>query len=169
VNRQKKEKDMNADNETFNPMKADECRASNHQTTTVLRMVGTGLIILTMTACGGGRSGSGVAEIAEAINLTSGVARVSETADPGAQTSANAEAVGDTSSNETGNGDESREDDDSTNDNDSDNAGKDKDKDKDTGKGKGKGHGKGGNPDKKGHGMGGNPDKKGHGKGGVSG
>ena len=152
---------MNADNETFNPMKADECRASNHQAATLVRMVGAGLIILTMTACSGGRSGSGVAEIAEAINLTSGVARVSETANPGAQTSGNAEAVGDTSSNETGNGDDSRGDDDSTNDNDSDNAGKDK--------GKGKGHGKGGNPDKKGHGMGGNPDKKGHGKGGVSG
>ena len=154
---------MNADNKTFSPMKIDECRAHKDQATTLLRMVGAGLIILTMTACSGGRSDSGIAEIAEAINLTSGVARVSETADPGAQTSANAEAVGDTSSNETGNGDESREDDDSTNDNDSDNAGKDKDK------GKGKGHGKGGNPDKKGHGMGGNPDKKGHGKGGVSG
>jgi hypothetical protein len=163
VNRQKKEKDMNADNETFNPMKIGDCRAPNRQAATLVRMVGVGLIILTMTACSGGRSDSGIAEIAEAINLTSGVARVSETADPGAQTSANAEAVGDTSSNETGNGDESREDDDSTNDNDSDNAGKDKDK------GKGKGHGKGGNPDKKGHGMGGNPDKKGHGKGGVSG
>jgi len=156
---------MNADNETFNPMKIGDCRAPNRQAATLVRMVGVGLIILTMTACSGGRSDSGIAEIAEAINLTSGVARVSETADPGAQTSANAEAVGDTSSNETGNGDESREDDDSTNDNDSDNAGKDKDK----GKGKGKGHGKGGNPDKKGHGMGGNPDKKGHGKGGVSG
>ncbi len=154
---------MNADNETFNPMKIGDCRAPNRQAATLVRMVGVGLIILTMTACSGGRSDSGIAEIAEAINLTSGVARVSETADPGAQTSANAEAVGDTSSNETGNGDESREDDDSTNDNDSDNAGKDKDK------GKGKGHGKGGNPDKKGHGMGGNPDKKGHGKGGVSG
>jgi len=152
---------MNADNETFNPMKIGDCRAPNRQAATLVRMVGVGLIILTMTACSGGRSDSGIAEIAEAINLTSGVARVSETADPGAQTSANAEAVGDTSSNETGNGDESREDDDSTNDNDSDNAGKDK--------GKGKGHGKGGNPDKKGHGMGGNPDKKGHGKGGVSG
>ena len=150
---------MNADNETFSPMKIDECRAHKDQATTLLRMVGAGLIILTMTACSGGRSGSGVAEIAEAINLTSGVARVSETANPGAQTSGNAEAVGDTSSNETGNGDESREDDDPTNDNDSGNAGK----------GKGKGHGKGGNPDKKGHGMGGNPDKKGHGKGGVSG
>ena len=158
---------MNADNETFNPMKIGDCRAPNRQAATLVRMVGVGLIILTMTACSGGRSDSGIAEIAEAINLTSGVARVSETADPGAQTSANAEAVGDTSSNETGNGDESREDDDPTNDNDSDNAGKDKDKDKDTGKGKG--HGKGGNPDKKGHGMGGNPDKKGHGKGGVSG
>lgn len=150
---------MNADNETFNPIKIGECRAQKDQAATVLRMVGAGLIILTMTACSGGRSGSGVAEIAEAINLTSGVARVSETANPGAQTSGNAEAVGDTSSNETGNGDDSQEDDDSTNDNDSDNAGKDK----------GKGHGKGGNPDKKGHGMGGNPDKKGHGKGGVSG
>jgi len=154
---------MNADNETFNPMKIGDCRAPNRQAATLVRMVGVGLIILTMTACSGGRSDSGIAEIAEAINLTSGVARVSETADPGAQTSANAEAVGDTGSNETGNGDKSREDDDSTNDNDSDNAGKDKDK------GKGKGHGKGGNPDKKGHGMGGNPDKKGHGKGGVSG
>ena len=152
---------MNADNGTFNPIKIGECRAPNHQAATLVRMVGAGLIILTMTACSGGRSGSGVAEIAEAINLTSGVARVSETADPGAQTSANAEALGDTSSNEAGNGDDSRKDDDSTNDNDSDNAGKDK--------GKGKGHGKGGNPDKKGHGMGGNPDKKGHGKGGVSG
>ena len=154
---------MNADNETFNPMKIGDCRAPNRQAATLVRMVGVGLIILTMTACSGGRSDSGIAEIAEAINLTSGVARVSETADPGAQTSGNAEALGDSRSNETGNGDESREDDDSTNDNDSDNAGKDKDK------GKGKGHGKGGNPDKKGHGMGGNPDKKGHGKGGVSG
>lgn len=154
---------MNADNGAFDPIKIGECRAQKDQAATVLRMVGAGLIILTMTACSGGRSGSGVAEIAEAINLTSGVARVSETSDPGTQTSANAEALGDTSSNETGNGDDSREDDDSTKDNDSDNAGKDKEK------GKGKGHGKGGNPDKKGHGMGGNPDKKGHGKGGVSG
>ena len=154
---------MNADNETFNPMKIGDCRAPNRQAATLVRMVGVGLIILTMTACSGGRSDSGIAEIAEAINLTSGVARVSGTADSGAQTSGNAEALGDTRSNETGNGDKSREDDDSTNDNDSDNAGKDKDK------GKGKGHGKGGNPDKKGHGMGGNPDKKGHGKGGVSG
>lgn len=158
LNYHSKEKEMNEKNET---QPEHSIRQTRYLPRSIPRAIALSLIALTITACSGGRSGSGVVEVGEALAMASGVSRVAEASAPapGESTGVAETRVADADKGNTGaNDDTVREDEPSDDKNDAD-----KEKSR-----KGKGHGKGGNPDKKGHGMGGNPDKNGHGKGGVA-
>jgi len=153
-----KEKEMNEKNET---QPEHSIRQTRYLPRSIPRAVALSLIALTISACSGGRSGSGVVEVGEALAMASGVSRAAEASAPASDQSTGVAETRDADADEgnTGTNDDSiREDEMSDDDNESD-----EEKSR-----KGKGHGKGGNPDKKGHGMGGNPDKNGHGKGGVT-
>ena len=153
-----KEKEMNEKNET---QPEHSIRQTRYLPRSIPRAVALSLIALTISACSGGRSGSGVVEVGEALAMASGVSRAAEASAPASDRSTGVAEARDADADEgnTGTNDDTIREDEPLD----DNTASDEEKSR-----KGKGHGKGGNPDKKGHGMGGNPDKNGHGKGGVT-